>query len=249
MKRLAALPTLFLPVLLPPVNLHAEVQMLWSSPTGSIRQAGGVDYAPATWMAQLIYAGADDVKAPLNPASPFVPGGDDRVLRTQRLNVRGTNGEGIPGRIVAGETLIFADNSMAGHRVYTRVFNVDYAGLPDQGTPVGEPALYGDCPLSLPMKIATVNPDTILDHVPVVTVDRSTAQPVPVPIFVNGTEPVPSSVSCTLAGGFRYYLETTRNLVDGPWTEISGPHTGTGPVSLSIPAGLPSPSYLRVRTE
>ena len=249
MKRLAVLLTLSAPFLPPQASLHAEIQVLWSSPSGSIRQAGGVDAAPATWMAQLIYAGADDVKAPLNPASPFVPGGDDRVLRTQRLNVRGTNGEGVPGRIVAGETLIFADNGMAGHRVYTRVFNVDYAGLPDQGTPSGAPTLYGDCPLSVPMKIAGVNPDTILDHVPYVTVDRSTAQPVPVPIAVNGTEPAPTSVSCTLAGGFRYYLETTQNLVDGPWTEISGPHTGTGPVSLSIPAGLPSPSSLRVRTE
>ena len=83
MKRIALLLTLSASFLLPRANLRAEIQVLWSSPSGSIRQDGGVDYAPATWMAQLIYAGADDVKAPLNPASPFVPGGDDRVLRTQ----------------------------------------------------------------------------------------------------------------------------------------------------------------------
>lgn len=227
----------------------ADIQINLTSTTGSIRQSDGVAFAPATWMAQLIYAGADDIKSPYDPANPLVPRDDDRVLRSQRLNVLGGEA-GIAGRIDGGQLLVFTDNTMAGHRVYTRVFNVNYVGLPNAGVPSGTPTLFGESALSAPMQIATVSPTSILKHSPVITVDHSTAPPEAVDIDLGvDVDGNATDITCPLLSGFYYFLETTQDLRNGPWTTLAGPIKGVGPHSIPIPDGLPAPSYLRVRTE
>ena len=171
------------------------------------------------------------------------------MFRSQRLNVLGGDA-GIAGRIDGGELLIFPDNAMAGHRVYTRVFNVNYVGLPNAGTPSCAPTLLGESVLSAAMQIATVSPSSILKHSPAITVDHSTAPPDAVDIgFGIDVDGNVSEITCPLLSGFYYFLETTQDIRNGPWTTLAGPIKGVGPNSIPIPHGLPAPSYLRVRTE
>ena len=227
----------------------ADIQINFTSAKDTILQANGTTPAPATWMAQLIYAGADDVKSPYDPANPLVPRDDDRVLRSQRLNVLGGDA-GVAGRIDGGQLLVYTDNTMAGHRVYTRVFNVNYVGLPNAGVPSGTPTLFGESALSAAMQIATVSPSSILKHSPVITVDHSTAPPEAVDIDLGvDVDGNASEITCSLLSGFYYHLETTQDLRSGLWTTLAGPIKGVGPNSIPIPEGLPAPSYLRVRTE
>ena len=236
-------------VLFPGTVCLADIHINLSSPSASILESDGLTRAPATWLVQLIYAGEDDVTSPYDPANPLIPRDDDRVLRTQRLNVLGGEA-GIAGRIEGGELLVFTDARMVGHRVYTRVFNVNYVGLPDAGTPSGTPTLFGQSALSAVMQVATVSPSSILKYSPVIMIDHSTAPPQSVGIDLSVTAAGDASgVSCPLVTGFYYYLETSQDLRAGSWTTLTGPIKGTGPNTIPIPEGLPAPSYLRVRTE
>jgi hypothetical protein len=226
---------------------RADVRVNWASAANAIRQASGTN-APGTWMAQLVYAGADDQIAPLNPAAPYTPGGDDVVLLSQRLNTALTPPA---GRIFTDQNLLFPGNAMVGHRVYTRVFNVDYGSTPNGGNPATLPTLYGDSLLSNPFVVLVqTDPTTVLAHTPVVQVNQTVPSLTPPGTVTIGTFPDASRrVSFTGGSGTQYYLETRTSLTSGTWSTAAGPVSGSGPLQLVIPANSPSPSYFRVRAE
>jgi len=99
---------------------NAAININWAQGV-VILQEDGVTAAPATWLAQLIWA-PSSTPSPLDISNPLVPTGPDALLYSQPLNSVSAAGF----LLGEGGSQSSAADSRAGGFVYTRVFNIDF---------------------------------------------------------------------------------------------------------------------------